>query len=226
MEGSSNQHSRNQPKVLCFGTINFSDYQGLEVPAGSNNTDSLSQEVQNSAMKDPVHGKKLNAEGGPMVLKDGEHGNQKYPIRPEVDNCFYFMYYGRCKFGLNCRYNHPYDQVAQYLTPEASLDETVVAPAFEFNIPGMAIQQGMNEYYPHYIYNGSSNYGFNGWFDQSEPSPMEGGFPLSGYVPMEDTMPSWSFGPTVNEIGQVDPYMYQAAPISPYSEWSGNHVSN
>ena len=112
MEGSSNQHFRNQPKVLCFGTINFSDYQGLEVP-GSKNADGLSQEVQNSATKDPVNGKKLNAEGGPMVLKDGEHQNQKYPIRPEVDNCFYFMYNGRCKFGLNCRYNHPYDQVAQ-----------------------------------------------------------------------------------------------------------------
>ena len=85
------------------------------------------------------------------------------------------------------------------------------------------IHQGMNEYYPHYTYNGSSNYGFNGWFDQSEPSPMVGGFPLSGYVPMEDTMPSWSFGPTVNG---VDPYWYQEAPISPYSEWSGNQVFN
>ena len=70
MEESSNQHFRNQAKVLCFGTINFSDYQGLEVP-GSKNVDGLSQEVQNSAMKDPVNGKKLNVEGGPMALKDG-----------------------------------------------------------------------------------------------------------------------------------------------------------
>ena len=85
--------------------------------------------------------------------------------------------------------------------------------------------RGMNEY-PHFIYNGSSNYGYNCWFDQSEPSPMDGGFPLSGYAGMEDTMPSWSLGPTVNELRMFDPYMYQAAPFSPYSEWSGNQVCN
>ena len=74
MEGISNQN-----KVLRFGTINFSDYQGLEV-LGYKKGDVLGQELQNSALKDLVN-ENEDAQGGPVVPKDGDHWKQNYPLR-------------------------------------------------------------------------------------------------------------------------------------------------
>ena len=104
MEGTSN-------KILRLGTITFSDYQGLEV-LGYKKDDVLSQKLQNSAMKDLVN-ENEDAQGGPMVSKDGDHQKQNYPLRQEVKNCFYFVNYGWCMYGSNCRFNHPYNQLAQ-----------------------------------------------------------------------------------------------------------------
>ena len=103
MEGISN-------KGLRFGTINFSDYQSLEV-LGYKKDDVLSQELQNSAMKDLVN-ENEDARGGPIVSKDGDQ-KQNYPLRREVKNCFYFVNYGWCMYGSNCKFNHPYNQLAQ-----------------------------------------------------------------------------------------------------------------
>ncbi|XP_042065808.1 zinc finger CCCH domain-containing protein 67-like [Salvia splendens] len=30
-----------------------------------------------------------------------------YPMRPDAEDCSYFMKFGSCKFGLNCKFNHP-----------------------------------------------------------------------------------------------------------------------
>ncbi|XP_063945857.1 zinc finger CCCH domain-containing protein 42-like [Daucus carota subsp. sativus] len=210
MEGTSN-------KSLRFGTINFSDYQGLEV-LGYKKDDVLSQELQNSAMKDLVN-ENEDARGGPMVSKDGDR-KQTYPLRREVKNCFYFVNYGWCMYGSNCKFNHPYNQLAQ-----GCLNETVVAPVSDFNFTGRPVPQGAKEC-PHYRQNGSCQYGLNCWFDNSEPSSMEGGFLHSGYTGLEDTMQcSWSFTAPVNEIGLGNPYMYQQEQIFPSSEWSGNQTS-
>ena len=138
MEGISNQH-----KGLRFGTINFSDYQGVEV-LGYKKADVLGQELENSTRKDLVNeiedaqggpmvykdgdvlGQELenstrkdlvneieDAQGGPMVYKDGDHWKQNYQLRHEVNNCFYFVNYGWCMYASNCRFNHPYNQLSQ-----------------------------------------------------------------------------------------------------------------
>lgn len=30
-----------------------------------------------------------------------------YPMRPDAEDCAYYMKFGSCKFGLNCKFNHP-----------------------------------------------------------------------------------------------------------------------
>lgn len=30
-----------------------------------------------------------------------------YPMRPDAEDCPYYMKFGSCKFGLNCKFNHP-----------------------------------------------------------------------------------------------------------------------
>lgn len=31
----------------------------------------------------------------------------KYPVRPEAEDCSYYIKTGTCKFGSNCKFNHP-----------------------------------------------------------------------------------------------------------------------
>lgn len=31
----------------------------------------------------------------------------QYPVRPEAEDCAFYMKTGTCKFGANCRFNHP-----------------------------------------------------------------------------------------------------------------------
>ncbi|KAA3475750.1 zinc finger CCCH domain-containing protein 67-like [Gossypium australe] len=44
---------------------------------------------------------------------DGENGKRfegvrsHYPVRPDAENCAYYMKTGLCKFGSNCKFNHP-----------------------------------------------------------------------------------------------------------------------
>ncbi|XP_037493109.1 zinc finger CCCH domain-containing protein 43 [Jatropha curcas] len=45
-----------------------------------------------------------------MERKDeGSNGNRRYqyPVRPEAEDCSYYMKTGTCKFGSNCKFNHP-----------------------------------------------------------------------------------------------------------------------
>ncbi|KAK4436905.1 Zinc finger CCCH domain-containing protein 43 [Sesamum alatum] len=50
------------------------------------------------------------------VTKLGRHNNNNnsnhrrrtnYPMRPDAEDCAYYMKFGSCKFGLNCKFNHP-----------------------------------------------------------------------------------------------------------------------
>ncbi|KAK6924731.1 Zinc finger, CCCH-type [Dillenia turbinata] len=34
-------------------------------------------------------------------------GSFNYPIRPDAEDCSYYLRTGTCKFGLNCKFNHP-----------------------------------------------------------------------------------------------------------------------
>ncbi|XP_074311447.1 zinc finger CCCH domain-containing protein 43-like [Silene latifolia] len=39
--------------------------------------------------------------------REEEHGNHVYPLRPNAADCSYYIKTGSCKFGPNCRFNHP-----------------------------------------------------------------------------------------------------------------------
>lgn len=39
--------------------------------------------------------------------EDNNGGTHYYPLRPEAEDCSYFIKTGNCKFGFNCKFNHP-----------------------------------------------------------------------------------------------------------------------
>ncbi|OMO99686.1 Zinc finger, CCCH-type [Corchorus capsularis] len=40
-------------------------------------------------------------------VKKNEGRRSHYPVRPEAEDCAYYMKTGLCKFGSNCKFNHP-----------------------------------------------------------------------------------------------------------------------
>ncbi|KAH9622592.1 hypothetical protein KSS87_004970 [Heliosperma pusillum] len=50
------------------------------------------------------HGYRFEEEHGEY---DNEGKNQVYPLRPHAADCSYYIKTGSCKFGQNCRFNHP-----------------------------------------------------------------------------------------------------------------------
>lgn len=52
-----------------------------------------------------------NEQFGDEVERKDERSNgnrrHQYPVRPEAEDCSYYMKTGTCKFGSNCKFNHP-----------------------------------------------------------------------------------------------------------------------
>ena len=40
---------------------------------------------------------------------------QHYPLRPEAEDCAFYIKTGNCKFGFNCKFNHPIRRKSQVL---------------------------------------------------------------------------------------------------------------
>ncbi|XAR67946.1 hypothetical protein NMG60_11002898 [Bertholletia excelsa] len=143
-------------------------------------------------------------------LKEGRNRRYPYPVRPDVEDCSYYMRTGTCKFGSNCKFNHPpkrRNQVKEweenserlgqieckyYLTSGGckfgkscrynhSRGKTPVAPIIEFNFLGLPIRPGEKEC-PFYMRNGSCKYGSNCKFNHPDPTTTGGGDNPSGYV--------------------------------------------
>ncbi|CAI8609800.1 unnamed protein product [Vicia faba] len=47
--------------------------------------------------------------GDGVEKKEGNisDGNHQFPLRPEAEDCSFYMKTGSCKFGINCKFNHP-----------------------------------------------------------------------------------------------------------------------
>ena len=48
--------------------------------------------------------------GGDVEGVKGERSSgraQQYPLRPEAEDCAFYLKTGTCKFGFNCKFNHP-----------------------------------------------------------------------------------------------------------------------
>ncbi|XP_022737036.1 LOW QUALITY PROTEIN: zinc finger CCCH domain-containing protein 67-like [Durio zibethinus] len=50
---------------------------------------------------------KSENENGSENLKINKVRKSHYPVRPEAEDCAYYMKTGLCKFGSNCKFNHP-----------------------------------------------------------------------------------------------------------------------
>ncbi|KAG2241835.1 hypothetical protein Bca52824_096324, partial [Brassica carinata] len=50
------------------------------------------------------------------IISDGERGSKEeeegrvmvvYPVRPDAEDCSFYMRTGSCKYGSSCKFNHP-----------------------------------------------------------------------------------------------------------------------
>lgn len=68
------------------------DYNEADAGAAGNKDD---EEEKNENENDGENGKRF------------EEVRSHYPVRPDAENCAYYMKTGLCKFGSNCKFNHP-----------------------------------------------------------------------------------------------------------------------
>lgn len=89
---------------------------GTEVVGFENNDEEKRSEYGND--KELENGEDLENEnengggeggdGGSMTVPDdGGSKRYHYPLRPDAEDCSYYMRTGMCKFGSNCKFNHP-----------------------------------------------------------------------------------------------------------------------
>ncbi|XP_073015298.1 zinc finger CCCH domain-containing protein 67-like isoform X2 [Primulina eburnea] len=165
-----------------------------------------------------------------------------YPIRPDAEDCVYYMKYWSCKFGSNCKFNHPPRRRNQYYLSEGGCkygkdckyvhgtDRTSMSHTPELNFLGLPIRLGEKEC-PYYLRTGSCKYGPTCRFHHPEPTAMTvgdspSGFSNGGSLPSQhistSSVSSWSSPRTYNEASPFLPYPpnHQGAPTT-NSEWNG-----
>lgn len=93
-------------------------------PSGSDADNTLQQQLNNLELRAEETGKKndVDAYGRSdeeegkddenqcqlLEEKRGGRSYNNYPVRPEAEDCSYYMKTGMCKYGSNCKFNHPF----------------------------------------------------------------------------------------------------------------------
>ncbi|KAK4392923.1 Zinc finger CCCH domain-containing protein 67 [Sesamum angolense] len=124
------------------------------------------------------------------------------PLRPYAGDCPHYVRTGTCKFGLNCRYNHPVKKTQQFLKSRDSDSDnfgTIECKYFstaggckygkscryghpgeesensvpELNFLGLPMRLGEKEC-PYYMRNGSCGYGSRCVYHHPEPTSVAG----------------------------------------------------
>ncbi|RVW68971.1 Zinc finger CCCH domain-containing protein 67 [Vitis vinifera] len=141
-----------------------------------------------------------------VALKDTEETEIQYPLRPYAQDCPYYVRTGSCKFGLNCKFNHPVTRTGQvgkerenegeglsekieckyYLTGGgckygnscrySHSKETNELATLEYNFLGLPMRVGEKEC-PYYMRTGSCGYGANCRFHHPDPTSVGGSEP-------------------------------------------------
>ncbi|KAK6127748.1 hypothetical protein DH2020_038524 [Rehmannia glutinosa] len=133
--------------------------------------------------------------------QSNNHRRINYPMRPDAEDCAFYMKFGSCKFGLNCKFNHP---------PRRK-------------------NQGEKEC-PYYMRTGSCKYGSNCRFHHPEPTTVVGADPPSGYgnggsIPSQlvssSSVSSWSSPRAFNETSSFTPVMFPPTQATSNPEWNG-----
>ncbi|XP_057983092.1 zinc finger CCCH domain-containing protein 65-like isoform X2 [Malania oleifera] len=166
--------------------------QGKKTELGfiaSSAEEALAQEFQNVGLNDEDAGKYEAA-------IEGAADDRRYPLRPYAEDCPYYLRTGTCKFGLNCRFNHPVRRVNQYYLTAGGCkfgkacrynhsQENTELGECNLNFLGLPMRPGEREC-PFYMRNGSCGYGANCRFHHPDPSAVDGSNP-------GNTTPSGSF---------------------------------
>ncbi|KAH9720632.1 zinc finger CCCH domain-containing protein 43 [Citrus sinensis] len=177
------------------------------------------------------------------IQNENEYGNQMrkrypYPVRPDAQDCTFYMKTGTCKFGSNFS--------SFFCLPFVgfkSSKEKVKEREELIERPGQSQSQGQSESQsqieckgekecPYYMRNGSCKYGANCRFNHPDPTAVGGSDSPSGYgnggsvssqAPSQASIGSWSSPRALNEPAPFVPMMYSPTPGVPSqnSEWNG-----
>nr|GMD54734.1 zinc finger CCCH domain-containing protein 43-like isoform X1 [Ipomoea batatas]GME19312.1 zinc finger CCCH domain-containing protein 43-like isoform X1 [Ipomoea batatas] len=136
-----------------------------------------------------------------IALNSGQSSTSELPRRPNAPDCAFYLRNGACKFGLNCRFNHPMRMPGQVVDDnyrDGSLENSpqIVCKFYleageckygescryihsegesklQFNFLGLPIRLGEKEC-PFYMSNGICGYGAHCVFHHPNPTPMGG----------------------------------------------------
>ncbi|KAI9087568.1 hypothetical protein K1719_030438 [Acacia pycnantha] len=146
---------------------------------------------------------------GDEVEKNDEESSgraHQYPVRPEAEDCAFYLKTGTCKFGFNCRFNHPLKRKIQvgkekgrdreesgqteckyYLKSGGckygkackfnhTRGKCSATTILELNFLGLPIRLGEREC-PYYMRTGSCKFGANCKFNHPDPTIVGGSDP-------------------------------------------------
>ncbi|KAI3452509.1 hypothetical protein Pfo_009173 [Paulownia fortunei] len=161
----------------------------------------LIQRMENVVLKsDENHDSNANGDGNKDV--GGLESSGLLPLRPYAGDCPHYVRTGTCKFGLNCRYNHPVKKTQQFLKGRDSDSDNfgmIECKYFstaggckygklcrynhpgeesentvpELNFLGLPMRLGEKEC-PYYMRNGSCGYGSRCVYHHPDPTSMAG----------------------------------------------------
>ncbi|KAL8478604.1 hypothetical protein ACS0TY_030473 [Phlomoides rotata] len=74
--------------------------------------ESVEDDNENDGADEEIDGNVASKYGDGMTnIERGNQSNNRrksnYPMRPDAEDCTFYMKFGSCKFGLNCKFNHP-----------------------------------------------------------------------------------------------------------------------
>ncbi|XP_050122229.1 zinc finger CCCH domain-containing protein 43-like isoform X3 [Malus sylvestris] len=146
-------------------------------------------------------GNENGGEVGEEVVEESSRRDQ-YPLR--LGDCWNYLRTGICKFGSNCKYNHPrirknkqvskdkaklreelekqQDQAESkyYISPGRRVGVPSVAPALELNFSGLPIRPGEKDC-PYYMQTGTCKFETNCKFNHPDPTAAGESRPQSAY---------------------------------------------
>ncbi|KAF3437236.1 hypothetical protein FNV43_RR19989 [Rhamnella rubrinervis] len=189
--------------------------------------------------------------GGDLEKNDDGSGSRRYqyPVRPDAEDCSYYLKTGTCKFGSNCKFNHPVRRkpnqgVKEKVKEHEELPERPGQTECKYYLrSGDASMekhvdittQGKNSstYSSRVQLSGPSNpTGMTFRFNHPDPTASGGGDTSSGYGnggpvalqgATQSTIPPWSSPRSLNESAPYVPMLLspiQGVP-SQNSEWNG-----
>ncbi|KAJ6792990.1 zinc finger CCCH domain-containing protein 65-like [Iris pallida] len=202
-----------------------------------------------SREEEPKPKEEENADRSPEEVEESEKEKGDafpYTLRPAEHDCAYYVRTGVCRYGLNCKFNHPPDRMKAkyYMTPggckygngcnyvHQEKNEVV-----ELNFLGLPLRPGRKECM-YYMRTGACKYSTNCWYHHPDPTAVgrqdslsayqNGGSPQQHALPAQMPMTSWPSQGTPNEpitcLGAPQSFVpgYYSPPHP--NQWNGYQV--